>query len=116
MIVGTRAKIIDSNGKEVTGYEERGEMYLQSPSIALGYLDNDKSSAETFVWDKDGRWLRTGDEVIVRKSPLGSEQFVVVDRLKELIKVKVGITCVADMTRIRLTLPQGHQVAPRQNC
>lgn len=89
LIAGTKAKIIDSNGKEATAYEERGELFMQSPSIALGYLDNDKSSAETFVWDKDGRWLRTGDEVVVRKSPLGTEQIVVVDRLKELIKVKV---------------------------
>jgi long-subunit acyl-CoA synthetase (AMP-forming) len=91
LITGTKAKLIDSNGKEVTAYEERGELLMQSPSIALGYLDNDKSSAETFVWDKDGRWLRTGDEVIVTKSPLGNEQLVVVDRLKELIKVKVRV-------------------------
>jgi acyl-CoA synthetase (AMP-forming)/AMP-acid ligase II len=36
--------------------------------------------------------MRTGDEVIVRKSPKGIEHLVIVDRIKELIKVKVNFT------------------------
>lgn len=74
---------------EVTSYDTPGELLIQSPSIALGYLNNEKATAETFFWDQDGRWMRTGDEVVVRKSPLGNEHFIVVDRIKELIKVKV---------------------------
>lgn len=89
LIPGTKAKVIDINGKEVTEYETRGEMVIQSPSIVLGYLNNEKANAETFVWHEDGRWLRTGDEVLVRKSDNGHEHFLVVDRIKELIKVKV---------------------------
>uniref|UniRef100_A0A0C4BKV3 AMP-dependent synthetase/ligase domain-containing protein n=1 Tax=Fusarium oxysporum (strain Fo5176) TaxID=660025 RepID=A0A0C4BKV3_FUSOF len=38
--------------------------------------------------DQYGRWLRTGDEVIVRKSAAGHEHLQVVDRIKELIKTK----------------------------
>lgn len=52
-------------------------------------MNNAKATAETFVWDEDGRWLRTGDVVIIRLSPLGTEHVVIVDRIKELIKVKV---------------------------
>jgi long-subunit acyl-CoA synthetase (AMP-forming) len=85
----TRAKIIDAEGKEVTVYETRGELYVQSPAVTLGYLNNVRENGHTFVWHSDGRWLRTGDEVLVRKLPLGHEHFVVVDRIKELIKVKV---------------------------
>ncbi|KAK0749407.1 hypothetical protein B0T18DRAFT_322482 [Schizothecium vesticola] len=96
LLPGVRAKIMDQDGREVTEYGKPGELYLQSPSVTLGYLNNEKATTETFVWDEDGRWLRTGDEVIAIKSPKGNEHFAVVDRLKELIKVK------------------GHQVAPAE--
>lgn len=89
LVPGCIAKIIDAEGKEVTEHETRGELLVQSPSVVLGYLNNEKANAETFVWDDDGRWLKTGDEVLVRKSKNGNEHFVVTDRIKELIKVKV---------------------------
>ncbi|KAG9997695.1 phenylacetyl-CoA ligase-like protein, partial [Aureobasidium melanogenum] len=51
-----------------------------------GYLNNPKATEETFV---DG-YLRTGDEAVVRKHPKsGHEHVFIVDRLKELIKVKL---------------------------
>lgn len=84
-----KCKLIDADGNEVTTYDTRGELYVQGPNIVLGYLNNPKATAETFVYHDDGRWLRTGDEVVVRLSPKGSEHLVVVDRIKELIKVKV---------------------------
>ncbi|KAF4472862.1 amp-binding enzyme [Fusarium albosuccineum] len=96
LVPATRAKILDPEGNEITDYETPGELLLQSPSVVLGYLNNVKATAETFIWDDDGRWIRTGDEVLVRKSPAGNEHFVIVDRIKELIKVN------------------GHQVAPAE--
>ncbi|KAM5347636.1 hypothetical protein ACJ41O_007460 [Fusarium nematophilum] len=89
IILGTRCKLIDADGKEVTELETPGELYVQSPNICLGYMNNAKATAETFVWHEDGRWLRTGDVVLIRRSPLGTEHVVIVDRIKELIKVKV---------------------------
>ena len=89
LIPGAKAKVIDSDGREVTELETRGEMLVQSPSVVLGYLNNEKANAETFVHHEDGRWLCTGDEVLARKSESGSVHFVVTDRIKELIKVKV---------------------------
>lgn len=91
LIPGIKAKIIDFDGKEVTDYETPGELLVQGPAVVLGYLNNEKATAETFVWHNDGRWIRTGDEVVVRKSERGNEHFVIVDRIKELIKVKVTI-------------------------
>ncbi|KAI1466557.1 acetyl-CoA synthetase-like protein [Daldinia caldariorum] len=91
-----RAKLIGEDGKEITEYEKPGELWVQSPSVTLGYLNNEKATSEAYVWDDDGRWMRTGDVAVVRKSPAGYEHIAVVDRLKELIKVK------------------GHQVAPAE--
>jgi long-subunit acyl-CoA synthetase (AMP-forming) len=90
LLPGFRAKIIDVDGKEITEYNKSGEILIQSPSVVLGYLNNEKATAETFVYDNDGRWVRTGDEVFVTKAPSGHEHLIVVDRLKELIKVNVG--------------------------
>jgi hypothetical protein len=34
--------------------------------------------------------MRTGDEAVIRKAPSGHEHIFIVDRIKELIKVKVS--------------------------
>ncbi|KAH7146139.1 hypothetical protein EDB81DRAFT_689254 [Dactylonectria macrodidyma] len=91
-----KAKILDMEGNEITQYNKSGELLVQAPSVVLGYLNNEKATAETFIFDKDGRWIRTGDEALVTLAPSGNEHLVIVDRIKELIKVK------------------GHQVAPAE--
>jgi ribosome assembly protein SQT1 len=92
LLPGFKAKIISPDGKEITEYNKPGELVVQSLSVVLGYLNNDKANEETFLQDTDGhgRWMRTGDEAVVRKSPKGNEHIYIVDRIKELIKVKVG--------------------------
>lgn len=91
LLPGKKAKVIDLEGNEVTAYDTPGELLIQSPAVVLGYLNNEKANAETFVHHDDGRWLRTGDEVVVRKSAQGHEHIIVVDRIKELIKTKVRL-------------------------
>lgn len=87
---GVRAKILDEEGREVTEYGKRGELYIQSPSVTLGYLNNERATADAYLWDENGRWLRTGDVAVVTTNAKGDEHFSVVDRIKELIKTKVG--------------------------
>jgi len=91
LLPGFKAKIMSLDGVEITGYDQPGELVVQSPSVVLGYLKNDKANIETFLDDTDGlgRWMRTGDEAVVRKAPSGNEHIFIVDRIKELIKVKV---------------------------
>ncbi|KAI7769511.1 hypothetical protein LZL87_011395 [Fusarium oxysporum] len=96
LLPGAKAKIIDLEGNEVTEYDKPGELLVQAPSVVLGYLNNEKATSETFVHHQDGRYIRTGDEAIVTLAPSGHEHIVIVDRIKELIKVK------------------GHQVAPAE--
>jgi acyl-CoA synthetase (AMP-forming)/AMP-acid ligase II len=89
LLPGIRIKVMGFDGKEITAYDTPGEMMIQSPTTTLGYLNNEMATSEAFVWDEDGRWMKTGDEVVVTKSPKGYEHIKVVDRIKELIKVKV---------------------------
>ncbi|KAF5723292.1 phenylacetyl ligase [Fusarium mundagurra] len=77
----TKAMIIDIE----TGEEIRVQQARRTPSPDTVYGPG-----------KDGRWIRTGDEVLIRLVPSGNEHLVIVDILKELIKVN------------------GHQVAPAE--
>lgn len=89
LVPGCRVKLLDEEGNEITECDKRGELLVQSPSVTLGYLNNERATAEAFVFDEDGRWMRTGDVAVASKSPAGHVHFSIVDRLKELIKVKV---------------------------
>jgi ribosome assembly protein SQT1 len=86
ILPGIECKIVTMEGNEVTGYDQPGELLVKSPSVVLGYLNNDKANRETF---QDG-YMRTGDEAIISKAPSGHEHVFIVDRIKELIKVKVS--------------------------
>lgn len=86
LLPSVQAKIVSIDGKEITEYDKPGELVVKSPSVVLGYLNNPQANKETF---QDG-WMRTGDEAVVRKSPQGNEHIFIVDRIKELIKVKVS--------------------------
>ena len=56
------ARILREDGSDAD-YNEIGELILRGPTIALGYLNNEKATKETF---KDG-WLYTGDRFYVDK-------------------------------------------------
>ena len=86
LLPAVEAKILSTEGTDITEYDQPGELIVKSPSGVLGYLNNEEATKETF---QDG-WIRTGDEAVVRKGPKGTEHFFIVDRIKELIKVKVS--------------------------
>lgn len=79
---------MSADGVEITGYDQPGELVIKSPSVVLGYHNNDEADRATF---QDG-WMSTGDVAVVKKSPKGNEHCFIVDRIKELIKVKVRVT------------------------
>lgn len=60
-----------------------GEIRVAGPSLAAGYHDDEEATRATFVTDRDGRWLRTGDLGFL----LDGELYVT-GRLKELIIVR----------------------------
>ncbi|MFC8679814.1 FadD7 family fatty acid--CoA ligase [Streptomyces griseorubiginosus] len=53
---GVEVRIVDGSGRPCPAGVE-GEVWVQGPTVARGYLDDGEESARTFV----GGWLRTGD-------------------------------------------------------
>eukprot|EP00088_Acartia_fossae_P023689 TRINITY_DN24705_c0_g1_i1.p1 TRINITY_DN24705_c0_g1~~TRINITY_DN24705_c0_g1_i1.p1 ORF type:complete len:606 (-),score=154.85 TRINITY_DN24705_c0_g1_i1:309-2126(-) len=79
-VPNTIAKIVDIETREALGPNEDGELLVSGPQVMKGYYKNDSATEKTV---QDG-WLLTGD--IANYDESG--QFTIVDRLKELIKVK----------------------------
>ncbi|KAK0371273.1 AMP-binding enzyme [Colletotrichum limetticola] len=96
ILPGFEIMLVDPDGKRVDTYNEPGEVWVKSPSVVLGYLNNESANRDTFVHTENGRFIKTGDVGEMRKAPSGKEHLWIVDRIKELIKVK------------------GHQVAPAE--
>ncbi|KAF2220754.1 hypothetical protein BDZ85DRAFT_267091 [Elsinoe ampelina] len=87
-------KLITDDGHEAkTG--ERGEIHVKGPNICLGYWRNDKATKDTF--DEQG-FLRTGDVAIADDKGW----LWIVDRKKELIKVKGFQVAPAELEAVLL--------------
>jgi 4-coumarate--CoA ligase len=96
-------KLVDDDGREVGepsegGRSGRGEILVRGPNVCLGYWHNEKANAETF--DEEG-FLRTGD-VAVRDD---KGWYWIVDRKKELIKVKGFQVAPAELEAVLLEHP-----------
>ncbi|KAH9949236.1 amp dependent CoA ligase [Amylocystis lapponica] len=79
LVPGVVARVVRPDGT-IAPRGELGELVVKSPSNAVGYLNEAKATQETFV---DG-WVRTGDEVYFDDAG----DLFVVDRIKEMLKVK----------------------------
>lgn len=89
LLPGFEVMLTDGSGAKITDYDKPGEVLVKSPSVMLGYLNNGTATRETFVDLPEGRFIKTGDLGLFRRVPSGAEHLWIVDRLKELIKVKV---------------------------
>ncbi|KZT64337.1 acetyl-CoA synthetase-like protein [Daedalea quercina L-15889] len=79
LIPGVVARVLRADGS-LAGFNEPGHLVIKSPANALRYMNDADATRETFV---DG-WVHTGDEVIINERM----ELFVVDRIKELIKVR----------------------------
>ncbi|KAH9178629.1 amp dependent CoA ligase [Lactarius sanguifluus] len=96
LISGTRVRVVKADGT-LAKVGEPGELVVTGPSMALRYLNNEKATAETFV---DG-WVRTGDEAIIAEN----NDIFIVDRLKEILKVRGFQVAPAELEGHLLTHP-----------
>lgn len=98
LCASTTMKVLDvQTGKEL-GPNQTGEILAKGPQVAMGYLANPKATAECF--DVDG-FIHTGDI-----GSIDEQGFVhIVDRIKELIKVKGQQVAPAELE----DLLQGHE-------
>lgn len=81
-IPNTLTKIVDlTTGKTLPPNGGEGELCVKGPQVMKGYFKNEEATKATI--DPEG-WLHTGD---IAKMD-GDKNVFIVDRLKELIKVK----------------------------
>jgi len=75
-------KLVDDAGKDITGFDVRGEICVRGPTVIRGYFENPEANERDF--DEDG-YFHTGDIAYVART---SGLYYIVDRKKELIKVR----------------------------
>ncbi|CAJ0585663.1 unnamed protein product, partial [Mesorhabditis spiculigera] len=98
LIANNQMKIVDPVTKKICAVGERGELVIKGPTVMKGYLGRDEATRESIV---DG-WLHTGDIGYVDEDG----DLFVVDRLKELIKVKGLQVPPAELEDLLLSHPK----------
>lgn len=79
LVANTSAKAVDTEGRELE-HGEVGEILVKGPQVAMGYLDNQKATTDSF--DADG-FYHTGDAGYFDDEGM----MFIKDRIKEMIKV-----------------------------
>lgn len=100
------AKIMDLDGKtEILEANKPGELWATGPNVMRGYWNKPEATRETIIIDENGtRWLRTGDVAYAEEYQTGAIWHIV-DRIKELIKVKGNQVAPAELEGILLDHP-----------
>jgi 4-coumarate--CoA ligase len=100
----SEARVVSLTDGTNLGPNQMGELYLRGPQIMKGYLNNPEATKE--ILDDDG-WLRTGDLVYYDDD----QYFYIVDRTKELIKVKGNQVSPSELENVILELTDIADVA-----
>jgi acyl-CoA synthetase (AMP-forming)/AMP-acid ligase II len=95
---GTHLRVVDPGTGRDRGPGQPGELWVRGPQVTPGYLGDPDATAALFA---DGGWLRTGDLGLVDRDGY----VVVIDRLKELIKVNALQVAPAEVEALLLTRP-----------
>ncbi|MFK7989733.1 MAG: AMP-binding protein [Sandaracinaceae bacterium] len=104
LVANTEARLVDPESGNDVGVGERGEVWIRGPQVMLGYLNNEEATKITI--DEDG-WLHTGAIGVVDDD---GHTFIV-DRLKELIKVKGFQVAPAELEALLITHDEVGDVA-----
>lgn len=99
LIPNLEAKLVDDDGKDISAYDVRGELCVRGPTVIPGYFENDEANRASF--DEDG-FFHTGDIAYCDSTTKG---FYIVDRKKELIKVRGFQVAPPELEGILLTHP-----------
>lgn len=73
----TEVRLIDDEGRVITGADRSGEIILRGPNITPGYFCNETATTSAFTADG---WLKTGD--VGRRDADG--YYFIVDRIKDM--------------------------------
>jgi acyl-CoA synthetase (AMP-forming)/AMP-acid ligase II len=94
----TELRVVDPDSGRDLGEGRAGELWVRGPQVMAGYLRRPEATAE--MLDPEG-WLRTGDLGLVDRDG----NVVIVDRLKELIKVNAYQVAPAELEALLRTHP-----------
>lgn len=97
LLPNTQGRLVDDQGNAVASEGVEGELWIKGPQITTGYRNNKSATGETF----DQGWLKTGDIAITREG-----KWWVVDRKKELIKVKGLQVAPAELEAVLVQHPE----------
>jgi 4-coumarate--CoA ligase len=98
------AKVVDEEGVNEVPKGERGEVWVRAPNVMKGYWGRPEATRECLT--PDG-WLKTGDIAYIDEN----NRFYIVDRKKELIKVKGNQVAPAELEALLLDHPAVADVA-----
>ena len=90
-------RIIDEDGKDITAYDTTGEVCIRGPIMISHYFNNPTTTTESF--DSEG-YYKTGDVMYCSSE---SRKWYVIDRKKELIKVRGFQVAPAEIEGVLLT-------------
>ncbi|KAL8685887.1 MAG: hypothetical protein Q9218_007487 [Villophora microphyllina] len=93
LLPNCEGKLLDDNGNEARA-DEPGELHIRGPNVCLGYWKNPAATTDTISLDG---WLKTGDVAMAKDN-----RFWIVDRKKELIKVKGFQVAPAELEAVLL--------------
>ncbi len=103
-VSNVECRLVDPETGEDQPVGGTGELWVRGPMVMQGYLNNDQATAETIV--EDG-WLRTGDVALLDEDG----HYTIVDRIKELIKVKGFQVAPAELEDLLVSYPSVNDVA-----
>ncbi|XP_046968053.1 probable 4-coumarate--CoA ligase 1 [Vanessa cardui] len=104
LVLSTQARVLSLTSGEALGPHQSGELLLRGPQIMKGYWNNEKATKETV--DSEG-WLHTGDVAYYDDD----HYFYIVDRTKELIKVKGNQVSPTEIESVVMEMPEVADVA-----
>ncbi|MEA2647407.1 MAG: hypothetical protein QOE92_2490 [Chloroflexota bacterium] len=97
-VPNTEVKVVDPDTGTELGVGDDGEIWIRGPQVMKGYLNNDEATRGCI--DDDG-FFHSGDIGHVDEQG----EFHIVDRLKELIKVKGFQVAPAELEAVLITHP-----------
>ncbi|KAJ5296199.1 AMP-dependent synthetase/ligase [Penicillium antarcticum] len=100
LIPNLEAKLIDEDGNNISAYGVRGELCVRGPTVTPGYFNN--AEANTHSFDSEG-WFKTGDIAFCDQA---TRKWYIVDRRKELIKVRGFQVAPPELEAVLLSHPQ----------
>ena len=97
-VSNVECRLVDPETGDDQDVGGRGELWVRGPMVMKGYLNNPDATAATI--DDDG-WLHTGDVAVLDEHG----HYSIVDRIKELIKVKGFQVPPAELEALLITHP-----------